>query len=199
MDIFSAIVVVVPLILPLADIYGIDDVHLGIIFIANLELGFLHPPLGLNLLLASVTVQEAGARGHVGDAADARHPRDWRAAHHLCPMAHAGNSPVDGSAVITFASFRHVGNFVGDHFGLLRAIKYLRLRMHGAIGIERDGPFRLAAALCEDATEAQHDDWLSRGNDIGEPLIRQTNLDRDKPRLTPREQRGAPREQRVAG
>ena len=54
MDIFSAIVVVVPLILPLAEIYQINYVHLGIIFIANLELGFLHPPLGLNLLLASV-------------------------------------------------------------------------------------------------------------------------------------------------
>src|SRR3954471_20622194 len=54
MDIFSAIVVVVPLILPLAEIYGINLVHLGIIFVANLELGFLHPPLGLNLLLASV-------------------------------------------------------------------------------------------------------------------------------------------------
>jgi C4-dicarboxylate transporter, DctM subunit len=54
MDIFSAIVVVVPLILPLAEFYGIDVVHLGIIFVANLELGFLHPPLGLNLLLASV-------------------------------------------------------------------------------------------------------------------------------------------------
>ena len=54
MDIFSAIVVVVPLILPLADIYAINYVHLGIIFVANLELGFLHPPLGLNLLLASV-------------------------------------------------------------------------------------------------------------------------------------------------
>jgi len=54
MDIFSAIVVVVPLILPLADVYGVDYVHLGIIFVANLELGFLHPPLGLNLLLASV-------------------------------------------------------------------------------------------------------------------------------------------------
>jgi C4-dicarboxylate transporter, DctM subunit len=54
MDIFSAIVVVVPLILPLAEIYGINYVHLGIIFVANLELGFLHPPLGLNLLLASV-------------------------------------------------------------------------------------------------------------------------------------------------
>jgi C4-dicarboxylate transporter, DctM subunit len=54
MDIFSAIVVVVPLILPLADAFGINIIHLGIIFVANLELGFLHPPLGLNLLLASV-------------------------------------------------------------------------------------------------------------------------------------------------
>jgi C4-dicarboxylate transporter, DctM subunit len=54
MDIFSAIVVVVPLIIPLAAVFGINPVHLGIIFVANLELGFLHPPLGLNLLLASV-------------------------------------------------------------------------------------------------------------------------------------------------
>jgi tripartite ATP-independent transporter DctM subunit len=53
MDIFSAIVVVVPLILPLAEAYQISYVHLGVIFIANLELGYLHPPLGLNLLLAS--------------------------------------------------------------------------------------------------------------------------------------------------
>jgi len=53
MDIFSAIVVVVPLLLPLADAYSISYVHLGVIFIANLELGYLHPPLGLNLLLAS--------------------------------------------------------------------------------------------------------------------------------------------------
>jgi C4-dicarboxylate transporter DctM subunit len=54
MDIFSAIIVVVPLILPLAIQFGLDPVHLGIIFVANLELGFLHPPLGLNLLLASM-------------------------------------------------------------------------------------------------------------------------------------------------
>jgi C4-dicarboxylate transporter DctM subunit len=53
MDIFSAIVVVVPLIIPLAQVYDINMVHLGVIFIANLELGYLHPPLGLNLLLAS--------------------------------------------------------------------------------------------------------------------------------------------------
>jgi tripartite ATP-independent transporter DctM subunit len=56
MDIFSAIVVVAPLLLPLTQLepFQINPVHLGIIFVANLELGYLHPPLGLNLLLASV-------------------------------------------------------------------------------------------------------------------------------------------------
>jgi len=54
MDIFSAIVVVAPLLLPLAAAFKVDPVHLGVIFVANLELGYLHPPLGLNLLLASV-------------------------------------------------------------------------------------------------------------------------------------------------
>ena len=58
MDIFSAIVVIVPLIIPLAEVYDINLVHLGVIFIANLELGYLHPPLGLNLLLASVRFQK---------------------------------------------------------------------------------------------------------------------------------------------
>ena len=53
MDIFSAIFVVVPLIVPVAEQFGVDPLHLGIIFIANLELGFLTPPVGLNLFLAS--------------------------------------------------------------------------------------------------------------------------------------------------
>ena len=53
MDIFSAIVVVVPLIVPIGRAFGVDPVHLGIIFIANLELGYLTPPVGLNLFLAS--------------------------------------------------------------------------------------------------------------------------------------------------
>ena len=53
MDIFSAILVVLPLVSPLGEIYGIDPVHLGIIFIINLEVGFLTPPVGLNLFLAS--------------------------------------------------------------------------------------------------------------------------------------------------
>jgi tripartite ATP-independent transporter DctM subunit len=53
MDIFSAILIVLPLIGPLGVVYGIDPVHLGIIFIINLEAGFLTPPVGLNLFLAS--------------------------------------------------------------------------------------------------------------------------------------------------
>jgi tripartite ATP-independent transporter DctM subunit len=53
MDVFSAIVVVVPLIVPLGEHYGIHPIHLGIVFLANLELGFLTPPVGMNLFLAS--------------------------------------------------------------------------------------------------------------------------------------------------
>ncbi len=57
MDIFSAIVVVVPLIAPIARQYGIDPYHLGVIFLLNLEVGYLHPPVGLNLFLTSVKFQ----------------------------------------------------------------------------------------------------------------------------------------------
>jgi tripartite ATP-independent transporter DctM subunit len=53
MDVYSAIAVVVPLVAPLGLAFGIDPVHLGILFIANLELGFLTPPVGVNLFLAS--------------------------------------------------------------------------------------------------------------------------------------------------
>jgi len=53
MDVFSAIVVVVPLIVPLGEHYGIEPIHLGVLFLANLELGFLTPPVGMNLFLAS--------------------------------------------------------------------------------------------------------------------------------------------------
>lgn len=59
MDIFSAIVVVVPLILPLAYRYGVDPVHLGIIFLANLEIGYSTPPVGINLFLASQRFKES--------------------------------------------------------------------------------------------------------------------------------------------
>ena len=53
MDIYSATFVVVPLIVPLGQHFGIHPVHLGIIFVANLELGYLTPPVGMNLFLAS--------------------------------------------------------------------------------------------------------------------------------------------------
>jgi len=53
MDIFSAIIVIVPLIMPLGLHFGIDPVHLAVIFIANLELGFLTPPVGINLFLSA--------------------------------------------------------------------------------------------------------------------------------------------------
>ena len=53
LDIFSAIVLVVPLILPVASLYGVHPVHLGIVFLAAMELGYLTPPVGLNLFIAS--------------------------------------------------------------------------------------------------------------------------------------------------
>ena len=53
MDIYSAIIVVVPLITPMAAAYGINPIHLGIIFLANMELGYLMPPMGENLFLSA--------------------------------------------------------------------------------------------------------------------------------------------------
>lgn len=57
MDIFSAIVVVVPLITPIAAEYGVDPIHLGIIFLANLEIGYITPPVGLNLFISSLAFE----------------------------------------------------------------------------------------------------------------------------------------------
>ncbi len=53
MDIFSAIVVVVPLIVPIALKFGVDPYHLGIVFLLNLEIGYMTPPVGLNLFISS--------------------------------------------------------------------------------------------------------------------------------------------------
>jgi tripartite ATP-independent transporter DctM subunit len=53
LDIFAALVIVVPLILPVAVGYGIDPVHLGIIFLANMQIGYFTPPIGMNLFIAS--------------------------------------------------------------------------------------------------------------------------------------------------
>jgi tripartite ATP-independent transporter DctM subunit len=53
MDVYSAIIIQVPLLVPLGIAYGVDPIQLGIIFLANLELGFLTPPVGLNLYMSS--------------------------------------------------------------------------------------------------------------------------------------------------
>jgi tripartite ATP-independent transporter DctM subunit len=53
LEMYSAIVVLAPLVAPLGVAYGIDPIHLGIVFLANLELGFLFPPMGLNLFLSA--------------------------------------------------------------------------------------------------------------------------------------------------
>ncbi len=58
LDIFSAILVVVPLIVPLSMKFGIHPVHLGIIFLANLELGYMTPPVGINLFISSLTFKK---------------------------------------------------------------------------------------------------------------------------------------------
>ncbi len=53
LDIFSALIIIVPIILPIAAGYGIHPVHLGIIFLANMQLGYFTPPVGMNLFIAS--------------------------------------------------------------------------------------------------------------------------------------------------
>jgi C4-dicarboxylate transporter DctM subunit len=65
MGIFSALVVVVPLLGPIAQAYGIDPIHLGIIFLANLEIGASIPPLGINLFIASIRFERPVLRLYV--------------------------------------------------------------------------------------------------------------------------------------
>jgi tripartite ATP-independent transporter DctM subunit len=57
LDIFSAIVIAVPILLPVAAAYGIDPVHLGIIFLANMQIGYITPPVGMNLFIASYRLE----------------------------------------------------------------------------------------------------------------------------------------------
>jgi len=53
LEMYSAIVVLAPLVAPLGEAYGVEPIHLGVVFLANLELGFLFPPMGLNLFLSA--------------------------------------------------------------------------------------------------------------------------------------------------
>ena len=57
-EIFSAIIIVVPIIVPVALQYGVDPIHLGIIFLLNLEIGYMTPPLGLNLFLSHLRFEK---------------------------------------------------------------------------------------------------------------------------------------------
>ena len=59
MDIFSAIIVVVPLIAPIAKEFGVNPIHLGIIFLTNLEIGYIHPPLCLNLFISNLRFKKS--------------------------------------------------------------------------------------------------------------------------------------------
>jgi tripartite ATP-independent transporter DctM subunit len=68
MDIYSAIFVLVPLIAPMGVAYGIDPVHLGVIFLANMELGYLMPPMGENLFLASYRFKQPLVRIYLSTA-----------------------------------------------------------------------------------------------------------------------------------
>jgi len=58
LDIFSALIVVVPLITPVANAYGINPIHLGIIFLANLQIGALTPPVGMSLFISSLRFEK---------------------------------------------------------------------------------------------------------------------------------------------
>jgi tripartite ATP-independent transporter DctM subunit len=58
LEMYSAIVVLAPLVAPLGAAYGVDPIHLGVVFLANLELGFLFPPMGLNLFLSASRFQK---------------------------------------------------------------------------------------------------------------------------------------------
>jgi TRAP-type C4-dicarboxylate transport system permease large subunit len=53
LDVFSALVIVVPLLLPLARSFGIEPIHFGMIFLANMQIGYCTPPVGMNLFIAS--------------------------------------------------------------------------------------------------------------------------------------------------
>ena len=65
LDIFSALVLVVPLILPVAAQYGVHPIHLGIVFLATMQLGYLTPPVGLNLFVASYRFDQSIIRVYV--------------------------------------------------------------------------------------------------------------------------------------
>ncbi|UCG12587.1 MAG: TRAP transporter large permease subunit [Deltaproteobacteria bacterium] len=59
LDIYSALIIVAPLIIPIAEGYGIDMLHLGVIFLTNLQIGYSTPPIGMNLFIASLRFEKS--------------------------------------------------------------------------------------------------------------------------------------------
>ena len=100
MDIYSAVIVVVPLIAPMAAAYGIDPTHLGIIFLANMELGYLMPPMGENLFLSSLPLRPIPDEGESIDTALCRNPTDRGIAHYLCPVPDLMAGGLVGSVMV---------------------------------------------------------------------------------------------------
>ena len=99
-DIFSAIVILAPLIAPMGAAFGVHPVHLGVIFLANLELGFLTPPVGLNLFLSSSRFNKplhVGLPVHLPVPGD---PGGGRAADHLHPGHVARDPEAAGSSLM---------------------------------------------------------------------------------------------------
>ena len=99
MDIFSAIFVVVPLILPVAAAFEIDPLHLGAIFLINLELGYLTPPVGMNLFLSSFRFNTPMPQRDPRRAAVHARPARGSAARHLHPVAERRLRPLVGAVM----------------------------------------------------------------------------------------------------
>ena len=84
-EIYAAIVVVVPLLVPLGLAFGIDPIHLGIIFLVNMELGFLAPPVGLESVAGVLPFQQTDGRSDARRAADVGRVVSRGVADHLHP------------------------------------------------------------------------------------------------------------------
>jgi hypothetical protein len=88
MDIYSAIFVIVPLIAPMGIAYGIHPVHLGIVFLANIELGYLMPPMGENLFLSSYRFKQSLTRVYLSTGPCVLILLRDRVADYLCSRFH---------------------------------------------------------------------------------------------------------------
>jgi C4-dicarboxylate transporter DctM subunit len=160
MEIYAAIVVLVPLLLPVALAYGVDPVHFGVIFLANIEMGFLCPPAGMNIYFASAMFAKPirYVAAAVVPAVAAMFP--W------CPDHFSAAFPGDLAAELALAHLdrcRLIGwRSVGTQHGVIKATG-IRFRDHlkqidhlaHTIGSPRDGNRHLGFALIDDAEQEE--------------------------------------------